>query len=61
MFWNLLSFLFWGPKTWTQAPLIPGPWREGDSPPCQAHSAHALPAFCKPNFHLQNPKVTPKH
>ena len=53
--------LLFGPKPWTQAPLIPGPRREGDSPPCQAHSAHALPAFCIPNFHLQNPKVTPKH
>ena len=43
---------FFGPKPWIQAPLIPGARREGVSPPCQAHSAHALPAFCKPNFHL---------
>ena len=27
------------------APPIPGPWREGVSPPCRAHSAHALIHF----------------
>ena len=33
------------PKPWKQAPLIPGPRREGVSPPCRAHSAHALIHF----------------
>jgi hypothetical protein len=33
----------------TQAPLIPGPRGEVGSPHCQAHSSHALPAFCITN------------
>ena len=35
-------FIFWA-EARTQAPLIPGPRGEDDSPRCRAHSTHALP------------------
>ena len=38
------SFFFWA-EALDWAPPIPGPRREGVSPPCRAHSAHALIHF----------------